>query len=354
MNLIFILSTWAQAVPASPDYPGHCQSPVWSPDGSRLSWEVNYLERKAIDLYVATFNESAGTPRKISPPRPASSSLTEGFAGNDDSVAHELTFAPPSIGRFIYSSSGTTRDYDLFLDSGGGLAAVPGTDGGATWSPDGGRVVFSSARTGQGDLYLIDMRNPAQAPRRLTGDETASELYAAWSPDSRSIAFVGHTPKGDNVWLIDNLDFPSPRPLTTWSHTQTRPSWSPDGRNLAFYSNHNDPNRYDLYSMSIGGLPLLIATDVQMNPRGPAWSPDGRYLIYVKQNESAFNPIYAAPISDPAAARAIPTGTVGNDDLAVVRSASGVEWLAVAAQGRVTDAVRDFRRIYVMRLPKLP
>lgn len=345
----------AQAQPASPDYEGNCQSPEWSPDGTQLAWEVNYHDKKVVELYVSAFGTGAA-PRKVVPlVRPTGSSVTAGFStATGPMVVHELSFSPASMKKFVYSASGASQDYDLYLDGAGAIAPAPGADGNAAWSPDGKRIVFTSARTGQGDLYLLDTSRLDQPPMRLTGEATSSELYAAWSPDSTKLALVGHTSKGDNLYLVDNVDFPAPRPFTSWEHTQTRPAWSPDGTMVAFYSNHTDIRRYDLYVAPLTGTPTLVAQDVVMNDDGPVWSPDGRHLFFVKRDENRFNPVYVAPVRQPSQAQPVPTGTVGNGDLAVARRPDGTVWIAVAAQGRTTDKVRDFKRIYAMQLGGLP
>jgi Tol biopolymer transport system component len=342
----------AQALPASPDYEGNCQSPAWSPDGARLSWEVNYHDRKIIELFVGPYGAA---PTKVVPVARGQSAMTDGFdKSNVEMAVHELSFAPASVGRFVYSASGTARDYDLYIEGAGPLAAAPGADGGARWSPDGKHIVFTSARTGQGDLYLIDVADVGKAPLKLTGEATSSELYAAWSPDGRRVVFVGHTSKGDNLYLIDNIDFPSPRPITAWEHTQTRPTFSPDGTMVAFYSDHTVPERFDLYVAPLGGTPTLVATDVLLNARGPSWAPESRHVIYVKRDENRFDPVMVAPVRQPSQARELGTGTVGNGDLDVVKRADGKLWVAVAAQGRPGDKVRDFKRIYALAVGPLP
>jgi Tol biopolymer transport system component len=274
-------------------------------------------------------------------------------AGNE-SVAHELSWSPPAMNHYVYSANAAAQDYDLYLDSNTPLAQASGADGGAAWSPDGTKIAFTSARTGQGDLYLLDTTNPTKAPLRLSGDPVASELYASWAPDSRRIVFVGHTPTGDNLYLIDNVDFPGPKAITSWAHTQTRPRFSPDGTMIAFYSNHTSPDRFDLYVMKVGGTPTLVANDVELNNGGPAWSPDSKDLVYVKRDPNHFSPVWAAPVAAPNNAKVIETGTVGNGDLDVIKRPDGRAWIALAAQGRTGDAVRDFKRIYVMALPALP
>jgi Tol biopolymer transport system component len=344
----------AQAQRISPEAAGNCQAPNWSPDGNQLSWEVNFHDRKIIELYVSPGYPGAA-PRRVVPVTRGSSAMTAGFdVAGSETVAHELSWAPAALKRFVYSSSGATQDYDLYIEGGGPVAPAPGADGTAAWSPDGKWIVFTSARTGQGDLYLIDVAAVEKPPLKLTGDSTASELFAAWSPDSKQVAFVGHTQKGDNIYLIDNVAFPAPRPVTAWEHAQTRPTWSPDGTMIAFFSNHNDIKRFDLYVTPVTGTPTLVATDVAMNDDGPAWTPDSKHLLYVKKDETQFDPIYAAPVRQPSQARLVATGTVGNGDLDVVKRLDGKVWITMVAQGLVNDKVRDFKRVYAMVLPGLP
>ena len=120
--MLWLLTAALAQTLVSPDYPAHCQSPQWSPDGAMLSWEVNWLERKSIELYVAPFTGSLGAPRKIQPVSRASSA-TAGFSTSTSAVHHELSFAPPAFSPFfIYASSGAGQDYDLYLSSGGALS----------------------------------------------------------------------------------------------------------------------------------------------------------------------------------------------------------------------------------------
>ncbi len=335
------------AGPFSPAYEGNCQAPKWSPDGGRLAYEVNYHDLKVVEQYVQA---PGADPQKVEPVTVGSSSLTAGFSGGPPQmVVHELAWSPASLGTLLTSASGTDRDYDLYLETGSPIAAAPGADGGAAWSPDGQHIAFSSARTGQGDVYLLSVADLAAAPRQITGDPTSSELYVTWSPDSRSLAFVGHTRTGDNVYLVPDIDYPAPAPITTWSRTQTRPSFSPDGAQLAFYSNHAEAQRFDLYVMSVdGGTPRLQVEGVVMNHDGPQWTPDGQGIVYVKDDDDAYDPVYTVRVGNPASATRIDTGTVGNGDLDVVVGTDGRTYLAVAAQGRADEATKDYKRIYVM------
>lgn len=343
----------AGARPASPLYGGNCQSPRWSPDGAKLSWEVNDHEHKTVSLYV--YSPGQGPPRAIRPVQRGTSSLTAGFgtagAAGTETVSHELSWSPTALGRFVYSASAGSRDYELYLDQGAVLAPAPAVDGGPAWSPDGKWIVFTSSRTGQGDLYLLDVNTLEQPPRLLVGSPTSSEVYATWSPDSRSLVFVSHTDKGDELSLIPNFSTPVPQALTSWSRTQTRPSFSPDGKWIAFYSNHAQADRFDLYAvLSTGGAPKLIASGVVLDGQGPSWTPDSANLVFVKDDDNKYDPVMLVPVSDLTRLKTLDTGTVGNGDLDVARGTDGKVWLAVAAQGRVGDEEKTYKRIYVMEL----
>ncbi len=343
----------SRAAPVSPEYNGNCQAPLWARDGSRLSFEVNYHDQKRIELYILTPGQ--GSPTAVRPVARGASAITAGFStSSDDMVAHELSWAPADFGRFVYSASGPDRDYDLYLDGSGALFSSPGADGGPSWSPDGRYIAFTSARTGQGDIYVMDVNDIAAAPRRLTFQETSAELFISWAPDSRSIAFVGHDDNGDNIYLLDMEQSSNPTLLTGWGHTQTRPSFSPDGQKVAFYSNHQDSKRFDLYVLSLGGEPSLLVEGVVMNSRGPTWTPDGNHLVFVLDDDDRFDPVCAISTDSPGQWATIASDTIGNGDLDVTTGTDGRLYLAVAAQGLGNDQQRDFKRIYVMGLDKLP
>ncbi|MFT4979892.1 MAG: dipeptidyl aminopeptidase/acylaminoacyl peptidase [Myxococcota bacterium] len=353
MSWLVLLSAavFAQARAIDAAHDGNCQAPVWAPGGERLAYEVNDHSRRSIALFIYTPGQP---PRQIAP-RPSPSALAAGFStAEGEQVVHDAVWSPPELATFLYTAPSAAEDYDIYLHGGGALVESPGADGGAAWSPDGRYVAFTSARTGQGDLYLIDTHDVTAPATQLTDAPDTSELYAAFSPDSRGLAFVGHTDEGDQIfWIPDVTAAPmQAQPLVALGHTQTRPRYSPDGATLAFYSDHTQPGRFDLYVLDVESRALtLIDEGVLLNHRGPSWTPDGAHLVYVRDDDNQLDPVWTAPLADPGAAKPLQTGTVGNRDLDIVAGGDGQLWLAVAAQGSVgTGAERDFHRIFVAPL----
>ncbi len=327
----------------------HLQRPSWSPDGTKLSWEANFHEDKRLRLFMADA-DALDDARQIQPPARARSSLTRGFeTSGREGVAHELTWSPPSVGAFAYSATNADDDYDLYIND-AAVIRSPGADGGAAWSPDGRHIVFASARSGDGDLYLIDVQKVEAPPRQLTAVPRASELHATWSPDSTQLAFVAHGKAGDNLWLLPSLDA-QPVQLTTDAGSQLRPRFSPDGKHLAFYRNEAGSERFGLYVIEAkpGATAKKLLDAVVVDGQGPAWVSDSALWV-VADEDQRFDPIVQVDLKGQRAD--VPVDTVGNRDLAVHVSDAGVK-LAWCAQGRKDGLQRDFRRLFTARIPPL-
>ncbi len=329
------------------------QRPVWSADGAQLAYEANFHEAKKVELYVG--DPAAKRFQRISPASSGVSSMTAGFSttSSGGSVAHELTWSPPGIGRFIYAGTNEMGDFDLYIAGGGAIAAHPGADGGAAWSPDGKWIAFTSARTGQGDVYLIDVASIEKPPRQITSDKTSAELYLAWSDHGGKLAWVGHSgTTGDNIWLLPALD-DTPIKLTSMTGSQSRPSFSPNGNLVAFYATGADSkDRWDLYvtTAQSDSKPTRILQSVVPNATGPAWHPSGDALVTVLDDDQRFDPIVTVPVDggDPTV---VELGTVGHGDIDVAQGKDGKARIAYVAQGRVTDTTRAFKKLYVAQLP---
>jgi len=355
LSALLALSTLALAAPVEvASHPGaNIQRPLWSPDGKLLAYEANFHEQQRIELYAGT-----AKPQGFQRVKPASRGLDARAAGfgsssaADTRVAHELCWAPPSVSGFAYSAVNSDQDFEVFVASGTAIAIGPGTDGGPAWSADGRWLAFTSARTGQGDVYLADLTQLSTPPRRLSSDPTSAELFLDWSPAAPALVWVGHSEDaGDDLWLLSDLQGAAVR-LTT-SGAATRPSFSPDGRSIAYYSAaHVDGGtRWDLYIVQAhaGAPPQKLAEGVVPNSAGPVWYPDSSALLTVLDDDAAYDPIAKVGLQALQPTR-LDIGTVGNGDLDLVQGADGKLRVAVVAQGRAQDTERSFKRLFVAEL----
>jgi Tol biopolymer transport system component len=143
------------------------------------------------------------------------------------------------------------------------------TDGDATWSPDGRRLVFERM-TGLSHVDIYVVAADGSGLHRLT--KTPGSWTPAWSPDGRRIAYgsIGH------LFVMD-ADGRHKRALTTrFPARPSAPSWSPDGKRIAFAVGAGL-----VYVVNVDG------TQLHRLPRGhgfgcPAWSPDGRWVAFAE------------------------------------------------------------------------
>jgi dipeptidyl aminopeptidase/acylaminoacyl peptidase len=114
--------------------------------------------------------------------------------------------------------------------------------GAPTASPDGKWVVFPVTEPSYdekkevADLWIVP-GDGSLPPRRLTSGR-AGESGAAWSPDSRRLAFTAKREDDDvaQVYVIDVAGGGEARRVTSSPLAARAPAWSPDGRSLLFQS----------------------------------------------------------------------------------------------------------------------
>jgi len=74
------------------------------------------------------------------------------------------------------------------------------SDTAPAWSPDGKRVAFISARSGNWELYLIDAAGGKET--QLT-DNRAVDVAPAWSPDGKQLAFLSNRDGGWAIYVVN-------------------------------------------------------------------------------------------------------------------------------------------------------
>ncbi len=165
------------------------------------------------------------------------------------------------------------------------------------WSPDGKRIVFSTAvstisrRTipGLGTIesaevnYHVLVENVADKKAKQLTKDTATHFAPVWSVDDR-IAYYSDVNGKCSIWIM-KADGTRPLKVTPSTASDTCPAWSPDGKQIAFASLRNGHKGTRLYVMDADGKNVKELTH-EDNPNTlrlePAWSPDGKRIACVE------------------------------------------------------------------------
>jgi len=94
------------------------------------------------------------------------------------------------------------------------------------WSPDGGKVVFSSRRTKNSDIWIVSADGGATT--QMTTDR-AHDLNPCFSPDGKRIVFCSKRAGNYDLWMM-NADGSGKTQLTTHPKDETSPFWAVDGK----------------------------------------------------------------------------------------------------------------------------
>ncbi len=148
-------------------------------------------------------------------------------------------------------------------------------------SPGGARVLFSSPRSGDGDIYT--MRFDGTDWKRLTYSQ-AYEGEPVFSPNESKIAFVSTKDGNQEIYLMGADGSNQVRLTNTPGYANSSPSFSPDGSQLIFIRRmHTDPvfwNKNEIFTMKINGSDLRRLTSNEVSEWAPSFSPDGKKIIF--------------------------------------------------------------------------
>lgn len=193
--------------------------------------------------------------------------------------------------------------FDIFLADADGsnpirLTDTPGYDAEATVSPVGDKIVFTSFRDGDPEIYTMDLDGGNQT--RLTF-EKGYDGGAFFSPDGSKIVFRASRPKTREelddydelvkdfllrpsvleVFVMD-ADGKNMKQITDFGKASFAPFFHPDGGRIIFSSNINSERgrNFDLYIINIDGTGLKQITFNETFDGFPMFTRDGKHLVF--------------------------------------------------------------------------
>jgi imidazolonepropionase-like amidohydrolase len=158
------------------------------------------------------------------------------------------------------------------------------------WSPDSGRIAFSSDRTGRMQIWIHDLRNGSET--QVTDDRVAATA-ARWSPDGNHLAYL-QADRSLSVLTLVHDEHRGVVPTPIVRGPLGRPTWAADNRTIAagalfpFSDRALDGlNQLLLFRLdpSAAFSTALVAGHSAGNRdgNGPVWSPDGNRMTYASE-----------------------------------------------------------------------
>jgi TolB protein len=189
------------------------------------------------------------------------------------------------------------------------LTTTPGYDAEATISVDGKRIVFTSLRNGDLDIYSMDA--DGKRVKQLT-HELGYDGGPFYSPDRKWIVYRAYHPKtekeiaeykellGQNLIRPTSLELrimkangSGKRQITKLSAASFGPSFFADGKKIIFSSNY-DPvthstggmGNFELWTINLDGSGLERITYSDGFDGFPMFSPDGKKLVWASNRNA--------------------------------------------------------------------
>jgi Tol biopolymer transport system component len=152
----------------------------------------------------------------------------------------------------------------------------PADDMNPTWSPDGRRIAFSSARKGQRDIY-VKAANGIGEEQVLSGT-AGDKNVECWSPDGRLLLFNTTVVQGQQqIWALPLDGERTPSAVLSGPGGMAASSLSSDGKFITYWSNESGRAEVFLQNFPPGRDRWQVSTTAGTSPQ---WRPDGKELFY--------------------------------------------------------------------------
>ena len=184
------------------------------------------------------------------------------------------------------------------------LTETPGYDAEAVYSPSGDKIIFTSVRTG--DLELWTMNPDGSNPEQVT-NMPGYDGGAFFSFDGQWICWRASRPEGEELAeykrllgqglirpskleiYVMNLKDKQPIQLTNNGAANFGPYFHPDGSHVIFASNVADSTKrnFDLYLVDVATKELERVTYNETFDGFPMFTHDGKKLVFASNRNNA-------------------------------------------------------------------
>ena len=195
------------------------------------------------------------------------------------------------------------NSYDIFMATLDGkivkqLTRAKGYDAEATLSPDGKKMIYTSDKDGDIELYIMNLATGKE--KRIT--HLKGYDGGAWfSPDGKKLIWRASRPKTEaeikeydallaeglvaptnmEVWVAE-ADGSNPKQVTNFGQANWAPAFMPDSKRIIFASNHEYKRGFpfNLYTINEDGSQLNKISRDKGFDAFPMFSPDGKKIVF--------------------------------------------------------------------------
>ncbi|MFQ5499555.1 MAG: peptidase MA family metallohydrolase [Candidatus Zixiibacteriota bacterium] len=171
------------------------------------------------------------------------------------------------------------------------------------WSPDGSRIAFAALKAYKRDLYVYDINSDVTT--QLTNDR-ADDKDVTWLANSNGLIFSSDRPHSQSAFSASTdehtsgvfvygsydlfrIDLSSLKvsPLDVGPGANSVPRVSPDGKKVAYVSNRNGID--NIYISYLDSARHYAITDMLTGVRSLTWSPDSKQIAFSAFHRGAFD-----------------------------------------------------------------
>jgi TolB protein len=201
------------------------------------------------------------------------------------------------------------NSYDIFMADMSGkivkqITKAKGYDAEATLSPDGKKMIYCSDKSGDLELYVMDLKSGKEI--RVT-HELGYDGGAWFSPDGTKIVWRASRPKTPEAIkeykellaegmvaptnmevYVANADGSNAKQITALGQANWAPNFTPDGKHIIFCSNHEYKRGFpfNMYLIDLEGKGLEKISRDKGFDAFPMFSPDGKKIIFASNRNN--------------------------------------------------------------------